>query len=484
MSSLSPAPRIRPRPCVGGLMDIPLGRYYKGKYGDNLLSGGFGMFTLGGGRGNTFKTTLLLSQAMTILDRYPEAKFELYDTELTFSWDRIEDLAIRYPGIDFETDVESGRIIVSSAGEHTGDEYWKILSDRSDERAKNFKRESVETPFIDANGVPVRVLTPIISFLDSISQFEVEAILEMHRKNDIDDSAMQTDQMRSSGFKSRMIQRIPAVTARGGIHMIMTAHVGDEIKIDPYAPAKQLLQFLKKGLKFKNTPEKASFLSSVTWYISSAEVKAGPDKCLIYPAAGFKDIVGDTDLQELNVINARSKSGPAGHVLNVLVSQTEGRLSGLSEFDFLKSRKDKFGLEGPEGVSKDWRLAIYPEALLKRKQVRDMIDNDPKLARALEITSEMCQIYEYWVDFPRDRVVTPKDLYEKLKADGHDWDVLLDTRGYWTYDHYTNPVKPLSTMDFIDMYHGDYIPWWYTKEQKDKLKVKPDGKTKDESTGA
>jgi hypothetical protein len=54
-----------------------------------------------------------------------------------------------------------------------------------------------------------------------------------------------------------------------------------------------------------------------------------------------------------------------------------------------------------------------------------------------------------------------KTLYEDLKAQGHDWDKLLQTRGHWTFDQYTNPVPFLSTMDLLYMRKGLYTPYWY-----------------------
>lgn len=258
--------------------------------------------------------------------------------------------------------------------------------------------------------------------------------------------------------------------------LMATAHVGDEMKLDPYAPSKQQLKFLKGGLKFKNCPEKFTFLTSNTWVVTDASpLLHKTSKTPEYPLPGQKEAVGDTDLMELTLINVRSKSGPTGHTFKLIISQTEGLLSSLSEYHYLKSRKDKFGLEGPEGVHKDWRLVLYPDVLLKRTTVRDQVEEDPRLQRALEITSELCQIYEYWPDFPRNDVVEPNDLYAKLKDLGYDWNTLLDTRGYWTFDHYEHEVPPLSTMDLINMYHERYIPFWYPDKDKLKVKLKPDG---------
>lgn len=468
------APDVRPRMCVGGLMDIPLGRYHKGKHGDNILSGGYTNFILTGGRGNSFKTTSEISKAMRIALRYQDTALTLYDTEGTFQWQRLEDLALAM-GLDYDQMMEDNRINLTSIGEYDGAEFWSTLREIATGREKEKRKLELETPFLKRDGTNVKMMPLDIYFIDSLSDFEAGASLELQEKNNIDDSGMTTDNMRANLFKTRLIQQAQGVTLRGGMSIVMSAHLGDEIKIDPYAPAKQQLSFLKKGLKFKNCPEKASFLSSVTWVVHDTNVRTRPDKTIEYPKSSVGVIPGDTDLQQLRLMTLRNKHGQAGHLISLLVSQNEGLLPSLSEYDYLKARKDKFGLEGPEGQQKQFRLSIYPDYLVDRKKVRDDVLTDVKLARALEITSELCQIYEFWTQFPKDRKVSPKDLYKGLIEQGHDWDVLLNTRGHWTFDHYKTEVKPLSTMDLIEMYHGEYTPWWYTKEQKAAIKTKVKG---------
>lgn len=471
MAGFTPAPHIRPRPCIGSLMDIPCGRYHEGKHGDMILNGGFSNFLGMGGRGNTFKTTLALSCSLRVLDRIPESNLTVFDTEITFAWDRIEDLASRYPRFDYQEAEEAGRIVLTSAAEHSGNDWWQVIRDLAEERAKAKKKIMKATPFLDKQSNSIPGFPPEIHLLDSMSQLQTDAIDEIYQKNAIDASAANTDALRGAAIKTRLVMQVPQVTAAGGITLVATAHVGDEMKLDPYAPSMQKLAFLKKGLKFKNVPEKFTFLTSNCWVVTDASLLINKtSKAAEYPLDGFKDNSGDTDLQELTLINVRSKSGPTGHTFKLIVSQTEGLLPSLSEYHYLRSRKDKFGLEGPEGVHKDWRLALYPDVLLKRTTVRDVIDGDERLQRALEITSELGQIYDYWSDFPREDMVAPKELYEKLKEMGYDWNLLLDTRGYWTFDHYDSELRPLSTMDLINMYHGRYIPWWYP--DKDKLKIK------------
>lgn len=482
MTDFKPAAAMRPRPCVGALMDIPSGEYHVGMYGDMILNGGFSNFMGIGGRGNTFKSVLSISNSFRVLERYEGARMTTYDTELTASWARLEQLSKNHPGLDFDIAVDSGRIILTSSSEYSGNEWWKIVRQIHHERVKNPKEYQGKTPFLNRDGSFIYTYLPYIQFLDSISLLQTDAIDEIYEKNEIDAAGANTDALRGAAIKTRMVMQVPGISTQAGLSILTTAHIGDEVKMDPYAPAKQQLASMKKGVVFKNVPEKFTFLTSNCWIITEAHPLINKtSKASEYPRVGFKEVVGDSDLKELTLLNVRNKFGPDGHIIKLLVSQSEGLLPHLSEFHYLKTRKDKFGLIGPEGVGKDYRLAIYPDVLIKRTEARPIIDADPRLQRALEITSELCQIYEANSLLDRADMVDPAELYQGLKDQGYDWGRLLDTRGYWTFNHYEHPVPPLSTMDLINMYHKRYVPFWYESSSETK-KEKSSSKKKDKES--
>ena len=150
----------------------------------------------------------------------------------------------------------------------------------------------------------------------------------------------------------------------------------------------------------------------------------------------------------------RNKSGASGYTFNLLISQTEGVLPSLTEFHYIKEN-DRFGLEGTD---RNYSLALYPSVNLSRTTVREKIDTDPMLRRAIKITADLLQIKSFYKELPLE-VPEPKALYEKL-AQKYDWNVLLSTRDYWTFKNYEHPVPFLSTMDLIEMYHDLYVPYW------------------------
>ena len=114
------------------------------------------------------------------------------------------------------------------------------------------------------------------------------------------------------------------------------------------------------------------------------------------------------------------------------------------------------------GNNINYYLELLPDVNLSRTTVREKIDNDEKLQRALNITAELCQLFEYHRSRYDDLLCTPKELYDDLKALGYDWNVLLDTRGFWVLES-DDRFKPfLSTMDLLEMRKGLYKPYWMT----------------------
>jgi hypothetical protein len=151
----------------------------------------------------------------------------------------------------------------------------------------------------------------------------------------------------------------------------------------------------------------------------------------------------------------RSKSGVSGNVYELIVSQREGVLPSLTEFHYIKGA-DRFGISG---TLQHYTLDLYPDVKLGRTTVRSKIDNDPLLRRAINITSELCQMHQYMRDC-KDVLCTPTQLYHDLKEMGYDWNVLLNTRGWWTLNNDEHTVPYLSTYDLLAMRKGTYKPYW------------------------
>ena len=163
----------------------------------------------------------------------------------------------------------------------------------------------------------------------------------------------------------------------------------------------------------------------------------------------------------------RSKSGPSDFTLNIIVSQSEGVLPSLTEFWALKEN-DRYGLEGND---RNYSLTLYPGVNRSRTTIRTKIDSDPKLQRALNITSELMQMWQFYRNL-RPTLPSPKELYDKITELGYDWDMILSkTRRWWTIENTKHELHFLSTMDLVHMYHGKYHPYWL---MDDKKTIKPE----------
>jgi hypothetical protein len=305
-----------------------------------------------------------------------------------------------------------------------------------------------------------RALLPSISAIDSVSQWTSSGVEEQHDKHMVGASGNNTEAMKSGAAKSQMLMQMPALMGSTGGYVLMMAHIGDEIVMDQYAPSTKKLQQMRGNQKFKNVPEKFTFLTNNCWECMAApplrnKSTKGPE----YPLKGVEDVEGDTDLVMVSVKNLRNKSGPTGMPFEIIVSQREGVLGPLTEFHLIKEMA-RFGLGGND---KSYYLELLPDVNLSRTTIRSKLNESAVLRRAMNITSELCQIGMYRMDIGDTPLVSAKELYEGLKAKGYDWSVLLNTRGYWMYEEDVTPqtLPFLSTLDLLRMHSGEYHPYWH-----------------------
>ena len=453
----TPAPEIRTFLNLGCLMDIPTGRYYRGKHGESILSGGLAYITGVGGRGNTFKSVIAHFMNLRVLDRYSNAMLTLYDSETSVSYARMEMLSTHLPHLAGTDLKETGRVYLTDNTVMTGNKFFEGMRKFTDAKKKDPKPNHGVTPFIDKKGKNISAFIPTLFEIDSLSMFQTESVEKIYEKNEIGDSAANTDSLRGSAAKSQMLMQLPNLTGASGSFITMTAHVGDDIPLDPYAPPAKKLTFLKNKAKFKHVPEKFTFLTNNLWYVLGVQVLQNRGtKAPEYPRDKDDNMVGDTDLQIVQLQNLRAKNGPTGMPFELILSQSEGVLVGLTEFHYIKSF-DRYGISGN---LQNYHLDLYPDTNLSRTTIRGKIDSDPLLQRALEITSELCQMTHLWDDTD-GLFCTPKELYDDLKAKGYDWSKLLDTRAYWVFEEHAKDAKPfLSTMDLLNMRKGLYTPYW------------------------
>lgn len=447
---------IRPLLNIGAGFDIPTGSYRLGKHGESILNGGLAPYTAIVGKGNTFKTAIMMFMMGRVLERYNHSNALHYDTECTFGTDRILSLMSHLEPGTAQGWIDDGRIYLTDDSIAKGNEWFKkTVQDYATLKQKD--RKSMGTlPFVDGQGNPIPYLYPTVNGADSISEMKFNDLEKNYAKMEIGQGEMQTEAMRVSNAKRMLIEKTQGYANGGGLYVIMSAHLGKELNMDG-KPQEKKTTFMKQGDKISKVPSQILSLPNNAWEISTGTVLINRDtKEWMYPKPGDIETAGNPDLLTLIAKNLRGKNGPSGVPWEFVMSQSEGLLPSLTEFNHIKNC-NRYGLGGND---RNYYVELLPDVKLMRTTVRGKIDETPELRRALEITMEMCQMRYLWHTRDPKYNMTPLELREGLEKKGYKWDQLLNTRGFWTYEEDNHPLPFLSTMDLLRMYHDEYRPFW------------------------
>ena len=465
---IKPALSIKPMINIGALLDIPTGYFVKGKHGENLLLGGLGQLTGVVGIGNSFKSTVMHYMMLSAADKLfstHDTVMMTYDTEINIHEERLRNFINKFDYLQNKQVLQNEHWTITDKTVYYGDTWFEKLKEYLTNKEKGAKDYTYDTPFLDRDGKTlVKLILPTFSEIDSLSEFETSAISKIQDENLLGESGGNTIHMRSGLDKTRFLMEIPHLSGTASHYFLMTAHLGKETQMasGPYQqmPTKKL-QHMRMGDKIKGVSDKFFFLLSNCWLAMDAKPYINQTtKAPEYPRNPNENAdAGSSDLNMVTLKQLRSKSGPSGITIELLVSQTEGVLPSLSEFHYIKNT-DRFGLDG---TLQSYSLDIYPDVKLGRTTIRSKIDEDKKLRRALNITAELCQMHQYHRSLG-DLLCTPKELYNGIKSQGYDWDMILsETRGWWTLDNDKAPEKFLSTKDLLEMRVGLYKPYWIKK---------------------
>ena len=467
---------IKPLINIGACLDIPTGFYVKGTKGQNILLAGLGGITAIVGRGNRFKSTIMHYMMLSAADRLfstVETSMSTYDTEINIHEHALRRFINNFANLSLRDIINEGIWNITDKTIYSGNKWYESSKEFAELKKANSNQIEVTTPFFDRDQVtPLKIMVPTFGEIDSFSEFETDDVSKMQDENELGDSGANTIHMRQGLAKTRFLMDAPPLYASTNHFLLMTAHLDDAVQVasGPYAPQPvKKLQYMSQGDKIKGVTGKFFFLMNNCWHASTStllknQTTKGPE----YPRDPNDNMQGDTDLNEVVLTQLRSKAGPTGYSITLVVSQSEGVLPSLTEFHYIKSFKDKqFDRFGISGSLQNYSLDLLPDVKLSRTSVRSKIDNDPLLRRALNITAEMCQIYQfhrqYW-----DILCTPKELYEGLKEQGYDWNILLNTRGWWTVNDDDHPIPFLSTLDLLQMNKGLYFPYWMNEDKQPK----------------
>ena len=448
---------------IGACLDVPTGFFVRGRRGEYILLAGLGPITAIVGRGNRFKSTIMHFMSLSFINRVLQTidtSMNTYDTEINIHESALKRFLKKFDTLAIRDIIQEGLWAITDKKMYYANKWYEDIKEWLNSKIKNAKDIMVPTPFFDRDGTSIQFeISPTLSQVDSFTEFETENTANIQNDNELGDAGGNTIHMRQGLDKTRFLMEVPTLFGRSNNFLLMTAHVDDFVEVakGPYAPpTPKKLQHMKQNDKIKGVTGKFFFLMNACWLVANStplidQGTKGP----MYPADPNDKRQGDMDLNEVTMTQLRCKSGQSGYNIVLVVSQREGVLPSLTEYHFLKTN-DYWGLGGN---NLNHYLEIYPDVKLSRTTVRRKIDEDLKLQRALNITAELAQMWMFHREYG-DLLCTAKELYDDIKAQGYDWDMILSqTRGWWTFDDEKHPLKYLSIMDLLHLRKGKKAYW-------------------------
>ena len=449
------APEVKVLYPIGAGLDIPTGVFLKGTDGQYYLNGGLGTSTGITGKGNSFKSTIGHFFTLSMLNRLASCGIKsselMYDTEINIHLSTLTNFLKRFKHLkDF---IKTGRWTITDKTVMKGDEFHNELKRTFKEKVA--KKIKIPTPFfnLDESGA-FDVTPPHTNKIDSLTVFDTTNIANLQEEIDLGDKKALTLPMRQGLEKSRFLSWLPTAATNAGAYVVTTAHMAKDIPMEsgPMAPRpEKKLSTMKPGVRIKGVTDAYLYLISNLWEtVVSRPLINRTTKAPEYPIDSTDNSIEGNDLYLVTINLLRSKSGPSGTLITLIISQSEGVLPTLSEFNAVKDNK-RFGLTGNDI---NYVMTLYPEVKLSRTKVRNLIDTDHRLRRAINITAELLQlrIFQrlYWGSIWMD----PAALYEAIIEKGYSWEKILDSRGWWSLNNDANETPYLCIIDLLLMANG------------------------------
>ena len=470
------SPNIRIMINIGSCLDIPTGSFLKGMYNDNILLGGLGSLTGITGIPNSFKsliTNYMMLSAADKIESTAETSMSTYDTEVSTHENRLRSFLSKFSSFCNRDVLTDGTWVVTDKTVYAGNKWYELLKEFLNSKQKNAKSISCTLPFYGRDReTQLKVITPTYTSIDSLTHFGTEDVGKMQDENELGESGGNMLHARQGLAKTRLLMELPTIAASSNHFVLITAHMGKDIQLasGPFAPSPtKKLQHTKLGDKVKGVTDQFLFLMSNFWQTTSASTLINQStKAPEYPRNPDDNMVNDTDLNIVTLKLLRSKSGPSGVTINIIISQSEGVLPSLTEFHFIKEN-NRFGISG---TLQHYSLDLLPDIKLSRTTIRSKIDDNIQLRRAINITSELLQMHQYYRHL-KEILPTPKELFDDLVKQGFDMNVLLNTRGWYTVNDDKHPIPRLSTLDLVYMTtkvkelrpQDAYFPFWMNPDK-------------------
>lgn len=451
----------------------------KGKHKEWITSGGLMPVNGIAGGNNTQKTGKTVKDVASVLHRFPSIRVIFNDTESTFDLTRLAREVDRLYGIDgyFEEHILDKKFIYMPANEgHDGTSIHNLVIEiyKHVEALKNSKDKQdqeeyeslmIKTP-IWSNKLNdyIKVICGCLLVNDSISETMFEKLMmNQFEEGEIDAGGKKrTRDMEIGNLRRILMTDASLIGPRVGLRSYWIAQTSDIINMDGRPKEKETV-FLRPGKKLA-APKAMMKLPHIGIEIIKGSVLKNNDGKTLYPRSKDSTIEDDArsnpDLIKYLVSIFRNKSGGSGGDISFIASQSEGINEPLSMYDMLK--EDKYW--GFDGNAVRHQLSIYPEVTLMRTTINEQCREDPKLRRALIITWQMWFQQRFWSIMPTEYIMTPSELYEKIKALGISWDeILTETVDFFHCNPEHIKAHTLTTYELLDVAATGKPLYWKTK---------------------
>lgn len=421
------------------------------------------------GGNNTQKTGFTVLAIARVLLRYFGSIVFFFDIEGNFDVDRLEEFVDREIGIPgyFREHLLNKRFFYYSRNDIANPCDGTFVHDKFKEIAAFVKEEIkakkdiyMETPYLGNDGKKIKIITPILTIIDSISEMHFQKVSEQFQEGDVDEGgAKKTRDMVIGNLRRIVYEDADVLGGVNGMYNITVAQVTDIINMTG-KPLEKESVFLRQGKKLK-APKSLMRIPQIGHeIIKGSTLKSGTEWMYTNPFGREVETSGDAkEVPELmHYINQpyRNKFGMSGVMGGFIGSQSLGIQEGLTMYDTLKRNKF-FGLEGNDRTH---NVILYPEVKLGRTTVWNKVLTDKKLERALTILWYLWDIHARQLNVDKKYRISPQELYDGIKARGLDWnDILENTVDYW----HTNPdikKKTVTTMELIKVAIGERDPYW------------------------
>lgn len=393
---------------TGTILDIATGNFVQVPNQPWILEGGLSQIFGITGRGQTYKSNLAGSFLARAMEIHKDATAYIFETEGTISgaefYDRFVDepvsdrIAFRNNTIDDLTSFSAN--------------IQKIV----DIKKQNKNDLMVDGPFIDPEtGKPQKIWVPTFVLIDSYSRASCTKADNAIDDNDIDSSSLNTWYVVNGNAKTKFLSNLNRLGPTYGIYAILTAHVGDKINLDA-KPTRKEMQYMAQNDKLKNVGSNFTFLTSCMMQTIRAGVRTNSSNGTEFPLNPDLKKNSKSSNVEVNEIETRiirSKNNVSGLSISYLVSQYQGILDSVTNFEFLRTN-DYYGLN-VKGNKTSFSPKLLPDTNFTKTVLRKDSHDKYELKRALEILAQLSYVQNNWnLDSLPEYMTTPIDEVAEL----------------------------------------------------------------------